>query len=40
MDTATYAAVAMLPWRIAQDRTQLSLPEVEFTRLDLSMIKR
>jgi hypothetical protein len=36
----TYASVAVLPWSIAQDRTRLAVPDVEFVRLDLSMIKR
>ena len=40
MDTMTYASVAVLPWSIAQDRTHHVLPEVEFIRLDVSMIKR
>jgi hypothetical protein len=40
VDTMTYASVAVLPWSIAQDRTHPVLPEVEVTRLDISMIKR
>ncbi|HEY1478181.1 MAG TPA: hypothetical protein VGF37_10905 [Chthoniobacterales bacterium] len=39
MDTMTYASVAVLPWSIAQDRAHPVLPEVEFIRLDVSMIK-
>ena len=40
MDTMTYASVAVLPWSIAQDRTRPVRAEVEYIRLDLSMIKR
>jgi hypothetical protein len=40
VDTMTYASAAMLPWSIAQDLTHLVQPEVDFVRLDLSMIKR
>jgi hypothetical protein len=40
VDTMTYASVAVLPWSIAEDRVHLVLPEVEFIRLDVSMIKR
>ena len=40
MDTMTYASVAVLPWSIAQDRAHHVLPEVEFIRLDFSLIKR
>jgi hypothetical protein len=40
VDTMTYASVAVLPWSIAQDRTHHVLPEVEFIRLDVSVIKR
>ena len=40
VDTMTYASVAILPWSIAQDRAHSVLPEIEFIRLDFSMIKR
>jgi hypothetical protein len=40
VDTMTYASVAILPWSIAQDRAHSVRPEVEFIRLDFSMIKR
>lgn len=40
VDTMTYASVAVLPWNIAQDRSHLVLLDVEFIRLNVSMIKR
>jgi hypothetical protein len=34
-----YAAVAMLPWSIAEDRAHFVRQDSEFVFLDLSMIK-
>jgi hypothetical protein len=40
MDTMTYASVAVLPWRIAQDYPHFVGRDQELLPLDLSMIKR
>jgi hypothetical protein len=40
MDTTTYASVAMLPERIAQDHKHPARQDQELLPLDLSMIKR
>jgi hypothetical protein len=40
MDTTTYASVAMLPKRIAEDQTHFVRQDLELFPLDLSMIKR
>jgi hypothetical protein len=39
MDTITYAAVAVLPWSIAQNNRRAGVPETEFDPLDLSFIR-
>jgi hypothetical protein len=39
MDTMTYAAVAVLPWSIAQNNKRAGAPETEFDPLDLSFLK-
>jgi hypothetical protein len=38
MDTITYAAVAVLPWSIAQNNKRAGVPETEFDPLDLSFL--
>ena len=40
MDTATYAATAMLPWSVIQKTAQPLDPDVEFLPFDLSEIAR
>jgi hypothetical protein len=40
VDTMTYASVAVLAWSIAQEHTHPVPPELEVTRMDVSMIKR
>jgi hypothetical protein len=39
MDTVTYASAAMLPFTVAQAQTRPARSEVEFVRLDFSLIK-
>jgi hypothetical protein len=38
MDTTTYAAVAVLPWSIAQNNKRAGVTETEFDPLDLSFL--
>jgi hypothetical protein len=40
MDTTTYAAVAVLPWSIAQSRMRAGIPEADLNPLDFSSMCR
>jgi hypothetical protein len=40
MDTATYAAIAALPWNVIQRMAHIVVSEVEFVPLNLSYISK
>ena len=40
MDTMTYASVAALPWRIAEDHADFVRQDLELAPIELSLIRR